>query len=144
MIEKFLINSGCKCGTKKNFSTVISDDLRIDDFQHWYFLTPLKVIGKQNGVMSTTINMAYPFIAEDGETTEEDVLKRISDEADDYKNGLKEFFNKWSISNDIEFSEIPFYGGSNAERTNLTTFGNNKIHLLNVIVKVSYRENKIN
>lgn len=144
MIERMLIDSGCKCGTKKNLSTQISTDLKNGSGQHWYFLTPLKIKESTNGVMSTVINMGFPFIAKKDEQSEEDVLKRIDSVSNEYKNGLKKFFSKWCIKCEIEFSNTPFYGGGSGERSELTNFGNNKIHLLNVIAKIDYRESKIN
>jgi hypothetical protein len=77
MIEKFLLDIGMRCGTVKNFSIAIADDLRKGDGQHWYFLTPIKVTDGGNGLKTCTVNLAYPFISERGDITEQDVFNRL-------------------------------------------------------------------
>ena len=144
MIEKFLIDSGCKCGTKKNFDTQITDDVRTNSFQHWYFLTPLKVSDKGGQLKEVTVNFAYPFLSEKEDISEQDVLSRLSLIKSEYEDGLVNFIKKWFIIQNFTFSIIAFYGGGKEERTELTNFGNNQIHLLNAVITFRYRENWLN
>lgn len=144
MIEKMLIDSGCKCGTKKNLSTQISTDLKNGSGQHWYFLTPLKSIDKGGELKEVTVNFAFPFISQKGDISEQDVFSRISLIKNEYENGLINFIKKWFIIQTFNFSIIPFYGGGSGERSELTNFGNNKIHLLNGVFTFRYREKWFN
>lgn len=144
MIEKFLIDSRAKCGTKKNFSSQISDDLRTNSFQHWYFLTPLKVSDKGGNLKEVTINFAYPFLATKDDIEEIDVLKRLDSVKTECESALVKFLKKWFSVQSFTFSLIPFYGNETAERTERKDFGNNKIHLLNGVVTFRYRENYFN
>jgi len=141
MIEKFLIDSGLKCGSLKNFNTQILEDARRGNSNHWYFLTPLKVVDKGgNGYKEVVINLAYPINAIQSDLTEQDAINRISDFKDSYESELIKFLQRTVQVPSYEFKVIPFWSNDKAPRTERADFANVKIHILNVVLTIRYRE----
>jgi hypothetical protein len=139
MIEKFLLDIGMRCGTVKNFSVAIADDLRKGDGQHWYFLTPIKVTDGGNGLKTCTVNLAYPFISERGDVTEQDVFNRLYSLSTPYQIELINQLRKNVIVPSFTFSIVPFWANDKGERTERKDFGGARIHILNAVVNVNYR-----
>jgi len=141
MIEKFLIDSGLKCGTLKNFNTQILEDARRGNSNHWYFLTPLKVVDKGgNGYKEVVINLAFPINAIQFDLTEQDAINRISEVKDSYENELIKFLQRTVQIPSYDFKVIPFWSNDKAPRTERTDFANVKIHILNAVLTIRYRE----
>ena len=141
MIEKFLIDSGIKCGTLKNFNTTILEDARRSSKAHWYFLTPLKPTDKGgNGFKEVVINFAYPIDAIKQDLTEEDVFKRLSKLNGKYEKELIKFLRKKVLVPSFDLKVIPFWSNDKMPRTERADFGNVKIHIINVIATIRYRD----
>ncbi len=141
MIETFLLNSGLKCGSLKNFNTQILEDARRGFANHWYFLTPLKAVDKGgNGFKEVVINFAYPINAIQTDLSEEDAISRISELKDSYEIELIKFLQRTVQVPSYEFKVIPFWSNDKAPRAERTDFANVKIHILNAVLTIRYRE----
>jgi hypothetical protein len=141
MIEKFLIDSGLKCGTLKNFNTQILEDARRGNTNHWYFLTPLKVVDKGgNGYKEVVINLAYPINAIQADLTEQDAINRISEFKEQYESNLLTYLKKYMNVPTYDFKVIPFWSNDKTPRTERTDFANVKIHILNAVLTIRYRD----
>ena len=140
MLEKQLINSGMGCGTVKNFNSTILRAMKNDEDMKWYFLTPVKSKDNGSGYKEATVNFAFPIKADRDDISEKEVLLKL--EENEIENTeclikhLKKYFNVVSFTS----STIPFWSTNAVERLQLTDFANVKIHLLNVVVTVKYRE----
>lgn len=142
MIENYLIAAGLGCGTKKNFKDEVLKSMKLHLPSKWYFLTPVNVSG--NGLKSATLNMAFPFLAlrYDSITSEGDVLARLELTRKEYEDDLMKFLraNKFIVPPDTaNFSIIPFWAGEPGYREELEDFNGIRIHILNAVVTVKYR-----
>jgi hypothetical protein len=143
MVEQYLLKIGMHCGTVKNFNSSILDDVRRNDYQHWYFLTPLKSKDNGHGLKEVTINMAYPFLAERNDISEEEVIKRLK--ALEFQTELLKVLRKNVIVSSHTISVIPFWGNEKgAERNERQDFGQTRVHLINASLIVLYRDNYFN
>ena len=149
MIEDYLIKIGFNCGTIKNFDFEILEDKRKKDYQHWYFLTPIKVTDSGNGLKEAKINMAYPFaVIEKLDTSEKKVIERLSLDLLAYETDLLK-----RLRQDrrlivppamITISFVPFWANEKtSERMNRVDFGSNKIHAIIASLTIKYRESWI-
>ena len=144
MIENYLLKIGMRCGTVKNFNNTVSDDIRRKDGQHWYFLTPIKISDKGTGLKECTVNMAYPFLSEQADLTEQDVIKRLSPKIKEYEESLLNTLRKMVIVPSFTFSVIPFWANEKGERLERKDSGNNRIHIINASLTIKYREHWFN
>lgn len=142
MLENYLIQIGLRCGTVKNFNTTIVNDMRKKDVQHWYFLTPIKAGDKGGLLKEAVVTMALPFLAHNGETTEADVLKRISPLVENVKNTLLCKLRKTVIVPTFEFSIKPFWANETGnERTDRKDFAQTRVHIIQAKLTINYRDN---
>jgi hypothetical protein len=144
MIEDLLIGLGLKCGTVKNFNTIIMDASRQNQLQMWYFLTPIKGKDNGSGYMEATINLAFPILAVQGDINEISALSRISEIEKTVKPELINLLKKWMNVPSSTFSIIPFWSNEKGERNELKDFGNVRIHIINAVLTVKYRETWFN
>jgi len=144
MIEKLLIGLGIKCGTVKNFNTAILEAARQNKLQSWYFLTPIKNKDNGSGYMEATINFAYPILSNIQDIDEASVLKRISIFDGDLKMELLNTLKKYVNVPTSTFSIIPFWANEKGERIERKDFGNIRVHIINGILTVKYRESWFN
>lgn len=140
MIERFLLDIGMHCGTVKNFSVAIAEDVRKKNFQHWYFLTPVKLSDSGNGLKECTVQMAFPFLAENGEITEEAAIKRLTDLIPDYERELLKALRKMVIVPSHTISVIPFWANEQGQRNDRKDFAAFRIHIINASVTIKFRE----
>lgn len=140
MLENYLLNIGMRCGTVKNFNNVIIDDMRKKDGQHWYFLTPVKIIGRASNLNEATVQIAYPFLATNSDLTEEDAIKRLTPVLPEFKNSLENELKKMLLLQSATYSLIPFWANEKGDRTERKDFGQTRIHILNAQVTVRYRD----
>jgi len=140
MVENFLLSIGMRCGTVKNFNNVIMEDLRMKDDQHWYFLTPIKSTDKATGLKECTVNLAYPFIAENTDISEQVVIERLSPLLSDYERDLLKILRKVVIVPSFTLSVIPFWANEKGERTERKDFGQGRIHIISANLTIRYRE----
>lgn len=140
MIEKFLLDIGMNCGTVKNFSTAISEDVRKNDFQHWYFLTPIKVSDKGNGLKECGVQMAFPFLATNGEIEERQAIERITPMLPDYERELLNRLRQMVIVPNYTISIFPFWANEKGERVERKNFAGQMIHIINASVTIRFRE----
>jgi len=140
MLEGYLLKIGMKCGTVKNFSVVISDDMRRKDGQHWYFLTPVKISDKGNGLKECTVNIAFPFISIQGDISEQAVIERISPLLSGYEVELLKILRKTVIVPSFKFSVIPFWANESGQRNERKDFSENRIHIISANIIINYRE----
>ena len=141
MIEKFLLNIGMRCGTVKNFNSVVLEDVRLKDDQHWYFLTPIKSTDKASGLKECTVNLAFPFMSEKYDISEQVVIERISALMPSYESDLLAILRKVVIVPSFTFSVVPFWAyEKGTERTERKDFGQIRIHIINASLTIRYRE----
>jgi hypothetical protein len=144
MIEQFLINIGMRCGTVKNFNNSVMEDVRVKDFQHWYFATPFKVTDSGSGLKECTINMAYPFLAANGEISEQAAIERISPLVPEYEAELLKVLRSKVIVSSFTLSVIPFWANEKGERNDRKDFATTRIHIINASLVIRYRERWFN
>lgn len=145
MIENFLLQIGMHCGTVKNFNSSILEDVRRNDFQHWYFLTPIKCTDKANGLKECTVQMAYPFLCANNEISEEAAIQRISDLVPEYEAELLKVLRQKVIAPSYTFSVIPFWANEKAsERNERKDFAQTRVHIISGSVTIRFRENWFN
>lgn len=143
MIENFLIRSGFGCGTVKNFNTEIIKNMKLKNTDKWYFKTPLKISGV--GLKTVTIDMAFPFQPEKDEMEEKEAITRLSPDLQCYEDSLIFFFRKNNlIVSDASFSFIPFWANESGTRNERKDFAQLRIHILNAVVTLKYRETWFN
>lgn len=141
MVEKYLLDLGLGCGSVKNFNTEILKNMRFSNGQKWYFKTPIKITDN-NGLKTATINLAFPFLAIQTDITEADVIKRISLVKTCYENQLIKVLRKKFIVPDYYLAIIPFWAndGNGNERIDRKDFAQTRVHILNAVVNVKYRD----
>jgi hypothetical protein len=142
MIENFLIASGLGCGTKNNFKDEVLKSMQLHLDSKWYFRTPVKVSG--NGLKSAVLDMAFPFLALINDTKDEEgtVLSRLELTRKDYEDDLIRFLRvkKFIVPPDTaNFYLIPFWYGEPGYRDELEDFNGIRLHILNAVVTVKYR-----
>lgn len=141
MLENFLLSIGMHCGTLKNFNNAILEDVRRNDYQHWYFLTPIKVNDIGSGLKECTVQMAYPFLTANGEISEEAAIKRISDLVPEYEAELLRVLRSRVIVPTFILSVIPFWANDKGtERNERKDFAQTRIHIINASVTINFRE----
>ncbi len=146
MVENYLLQIGMKCGTVKNFNSSIQDDLRLGSGKHWYFLTPIKATEKGTGLKEATISMAFPFVAERGDVSEQVVIERLSKIMPEYETELLTALRKDRrlIVPSYTFTIIPFWANEKASERNERKDFATRIHIINAAIVVKYREYKLN
>jgi hypothetical protein len=145
MIEDILLKMGLKCGTVKNFSSTISEDIRKGDKQHWYFLTPLKTTETTSRLKEVTIKMAFPFLANREDISEAIVYKRLTPFLATYeKELLLHLRKKFKIVIVNEFYPIAFWANEKGERTDRKILGVESVHIIQASLTIKYRESSIN
>jgi hypothetical protein len=142
MIENFLIESGLGCGTKNNFKDEVLKSMQLHLDSRWYFRTPIKVSG--HGLKTATLDMAFPFLAliNDSKDNEETVLARLEIDRKEYEDDLMRFLRvkKFIAPPDsANFSIIPFWYGEPGYRNEAEDFNGIRLHILNAVVTVKYR-----
>jgi len=142
MIENYLIEAGLGCGTKNNFKDEVLKSMKLHLESRWYFRTPVKVSG--NGLKTATLDMAFPFLALRNDTKDNEglVLSRLELTRKEYEDDLIYFLrkNKFIVPPDsANFSIIPFWAGEAGYREELEDFNGIRIHILNAVVTVKYR-----
>ena len=140
MIEKYLTDRGLGCGTVANFSTEILKGLKLGQSARWYFKTPIKVDGYK--LKTAVIDMAFPFVAIPTDIDEKSVLERIEANRACYEDGLMNFLKRNFIvpPNSAKFSMIPFWATETGQRNERKDFAGVRIHIINAVVTVKYRE----
>ena len=140
MIEDLLLQMGLKCGTVKNFSTTISEDIRKGDTQHWYFLTPLKTTENTSQLKEVTIKLAFPFLANREDLSEAIVYKRLTPLIDAYQNALISHLRKtFRIVIVNEFYPIAFWANEKGERNERKVLGVESVHIFSASITIKYR-----
>lgn len=131
-----------KCGTVKNFSAMIENDMRQNSKQHWYFLTPIKISEKNGLIKEATVQMAFPFIATKDDISEASVLKRLTPKVAAYQDSLILNLRRMLIvpPSSVVFSIIPFWANEKGERTERKDLGKSRVHIINAQITVKYRE----
>jgi len=142
MIENYLIVAGLGCGTKANFKSEVLKNLKFGVLPRWYFRTPVKVSG--NGLKSASLDMAFPFLAlrADTKDNEGEVLTRLELVRKNYEDDLLKFFRSNGFitpPDSANFSIIPFWAGETGYREELEDFNGIRIHILNAVLTVKYR-----
>lgn len=140
MIESFLIESGLGCGTVKNFSTEILKNVKLGVTDRWYFKTPIKVSG--NGLKTAVIDMAFPFIANQGDVDEKSALSRLEMVRKGYEDDLLHFLRKNKFIAPVDnanFSIIPFWATEAGQRNDRKDFAGIRVHILNAVITIKYR-----
>lgn len=141
MLENYLISIGLRCGTVKNFNTTILTDSRRKDNQHWYFLTPIKASDKGGELKEAVVTMAFPFVAQSTDTSDAEVIKRISPLIYSMKNALLCRLRKTVIVPTEEFKVIPFWANDGSgERNDRKDFAQNKVHIIQAKITINYRD----
>lgn len=128
-----------RCGTVKNFNNVIIDDMRKNDGQHWYFLTPIKISEKTAQMKEATIQIAFPFIATNSDISEQIVIERLAPLMPRFENALLKKIRKTLLVPSFTFSNITFWANEKGERDSRKDFGQTRIHILNAQIVVKYR-----
>lgn len=144
MIENFLIKIGMGCGTTANFSTVISERMRIGDGQRWYFRTPVKVSG--SGLKSAVLDMAYPFLAIATDINEKTAIERIELVRKNYEDDLLLMLRSYKFivpTDSANFYVIPNWVKDANPRDSRRDFVQ-RIHIINASITVKYRESWFN
>lgn len=145
MIENILLKMGLKCGTVKNFSNTISDDVRKAERQHWYFLTPIKTTETPSQLKEATIKLAFPFLANRDDLTEAVVYKRLTPFLATYENELLTQLRKqFKIVTVTEFYPIAFWANEKGERSDRKVLGVESVHIFSASVTIKYRDISIN
>jgi hypothetical protein len=145
MIESVLLQMGLRCGTVKNFSNTISNDVRKGERQHWYFLTPIKTTETPSQLKECTIKMAFPFLANREDLSEALVYKRLTPFLATYeKELLKQLRKAFKIVTVTEFYPIAFWANEKGERTERKVLGVESVHIFQASVTIKYRETSIN
>lgn len=146
MIEDLLIKAGLGCGSKKNFQSEILKNMKVPGvLPRWYFLTPIKHSG--NGLVTATINFAFPFVAKSTDTSDAIVLSRLENERKAYEDDLIHFIRSFGFivpPDSQTFSIIPFWATETSERTERKDFAGLRIHILNAVITVKYRKSWFN
>lgn len=145
MIEKHLIAGGLGCGTVKNFSTEILKNVKLNVADRWYFKTPIKISG--HGLKTATIDMAFPFLAKQTDIDEKTVLARLEENRKDYEEELVWFLRKNGFivpPSSAIFTVIPFWAAEKGERNERKDFAGIRLHILNAVITVKYRETWFN
>lgn len=142
MIESYLIAGGLGCGTKDNFKDTVLEAMKLHLDSKWYFRTPVKVSG--NGLKTATLDLAFPFLAliNDSPTNEQAVLSRLELTRKEYEDDLIYFLrsNSFIVPPDsANFSIIPFWFGEPGYRDGVEDFNGIRLHILNAVVVVKYR-----
>lgn len=135
MIERFLIQAGIECGSVKNFNNVVIDGMNIGKTDRWYFRTPVKV--SSDGFKSATLDCAFPFAAIPDDIDEASALSRIELIRKGYEKDLLFFLRKLGFicpPDQQAFTIIPFWA----------ELGGVKIHILNGLLTLKYRDNFFN
>lgn len=140
MVESYLLAIGMRCGTVKNFSNTIVEDMRTNSKQHWYFLTPIKSVDKGSLLKEATIQFAFPFVAIPTDISERDVLKRLEKIIGGYEHSLLIQLKKMLLVQSVTFSIIPFWANEKGERIERKNLGQSSIHILNAQITVRYRD----
>lgn len=141
MIEDILLKMGLKCGTVKNFSNTISDDIRKGDQQHWYFLTPIKTTETTSQLKECTVKMAFPFLANREDLSEALVYKRLTPFLATYeKELLKQLRKTFKIVTVTEFYPIAFWANEKGERSDRKVLGVESVHIFQASVTIKYRD----
>lgn len=144
MIEQYLIDSGLSCGTIKNFSTEILRNMKLANSERWYFKTPIKVSGSK--LKTATIDMAFPFIVKQSDIDERAAIIRINEVRECFEKDLLRFLRrKFIVPPDTAiFSVIPFWAAEKGERNERKDFAGLRIHIINAVVTVKYRDSWFN
>jgi hypothetical protein len=144
MVEKYLLDIGMRCGSVKNFNASILEDMRLSKSQHWYFATPFKVTDKGGGLKECTVNMAYPFLAVNGEISEQEAIKRISPLIPEYEAALLKALRKGCsrlIVIPSQFYPVALWANEKgAERVDRKDFGAVRIHIISASLTIRYRD----
>jgi hypothetical protein len=138
MLENYLVQIGMKCGTVKNFNSVILADIDKDE-QSWYFKTPIQTSDDGSGLKTATVKIAYPFIAGPNDTAEDEVIERLSAWMQSYEASIIRILRRRLIVPTFKWAVIPFWSNSQTERTERTNFGNTKVHIISAEFTVKYR-----
>jgi hypothetical protein len=145
MIESVLLQMGLRCGTVKNFSNTISNDVRKGERQHWYFLTPFKTTETPSQLKECTVKMAFPFLANREDLSEALVYKRLTPFLATYESELlKQLRKTFKIVTVTEFYPIAFWANEKGERTERKVLGVESVHIFSASVTIKYRETSIN
>lgn len=144
MIEKLLIDLGLKCGSIKNFNSTILDAARQNQLQMWYFLTPIKSNDNGSGFKTATVNLAYPILAGSEDINEASAITRISEFETNLQTELLTILKKYVNVPDSTFSIIPFWANEKGERIERKDFGNVRVHIINGMLTLKYRESWFN
>ena len=144
MIENLLLGLGLKCGSLKNFNTQILEAARLSEPQTWYFLTPVKSKDDGSGYKTATVNVAYPIIATNDDINEAFVISKISETEPALKSELLNLLKKYVNIPESTFAVVPFWANEKSERSERRDFGNVRVHIINGILTVKYRNSWIN
>jgi hypothetical protein len=140
MIEQYLIKNGLGCGTVKKFNNEILKNVKLNVSDRWYFKTPVKISG--HGLRTATIDLAFPFLAKQNETDEKAVLSRLEENRKEYEDDLIRFLRRKFIvpPGTAIFTIIPFWATETGPRNERKDFGQIRLHIINAVVTVKYRE----
>ena len=141
MIENYMILGGLGCGTKKHFAQVIITDLKKGVSPRWYFRTPIKYSG--HGLRTAVIDMAFPFISKNTDIDEKTILTRLEVDRKCYEDDLIAFLRKGGFivpPDSAVFAIVPNYSCKTDARDERADFAGTRIHILNAVITVKYRE----
>ena len=140
MIENYLIQNGFGCGSVKNFSNEIVERSKFGKDTRWYFSTPIKTTVNAN-LAECTLHLAFPFLAQYGETVESGVYAKTTETAQKKYFEVCEFFKEKFLVPKKSVTFVPFWSGSDAEkRTDRKDFANTRVHILAVDLTLRYKE----
>ena len=140
MIENYLIQNGFGCGSVKNFANEVAERTKFAKDERWYFSTPIKTNVNAN-LAECTLHLAFPFLAQYGETVESGVYSKTTETAQKKYFEVCEFFKGKFLVPKKSVTFVPFWSGSDDEkRTDRKDFANTRVHILAVDLTLRYKE----
>lgn len=140
MIENYLIQNGFGCGSVKNFANEVAERTKFSKDERWYFSTPIKT-NVSGGLAECTIHIAYPFLAQKGETVESGVYVSTTEAAQQKYFDVCDFFKAKFLVPKKSFTFVPFWSFSeNEKRLERADAGGVRVHVLVVDLTLRYKE----
>ena len=139
-MEDYLLAIGMKCGSVKNFSNLIVENMRTNTKQSWYFLTPIKSTEKVGGLKEATVSLAFPILTNRDDISEAAVYKRLTPMLKTYEAELLKALRQRVIAQPIEFFPFPFWANSDGQRTDRKNLSGAMVHILSAKIKINYRD----
>ena len=139
-MEEFLLAIGMQCGSVKNFSNLIIENMRTNAKQSWYFLTPIKSTGKVGGLKEATVSLAFPILTNRDDISEAAAYRRLTPMLKSHEAELLKALRQRVIAQTVEFFPITFWANSDGQRTDRKNLSGAMVHILSAKIKITYRD----